>query len=82
MEETIVVSKEMSAGPQEVWDLVTDLANMGRWSPENDGGKWLSKDGGPKLGARFMGKTVGKGTSGLPLSRLRNSLNRNGLLSK
>ena len=56
MEETIVVSKEISAGPQEVWDLVTDLANMGRWSPENDGGKWLSKDGRPKLGARFMAK--------------------------
>ena len=54
----------MSAGPQEVWDLVTDLANMGRWSPENDGEmaqRWRTK-----LGARFMGKTVGKGTSGLP----------------
>ena len=61
MEETIVVSKEISAGPQKVWDLVTDLANMGRWSPENDGGKWLSKDGGPKLGARFMGKNNWQG---------------------
>ena len=82
MEETIVVSKEISADPQEVWDLITDLANMGRWSPENDGGKWLSKDGGPKLGARFMGKNSWQGTNGLPLSRLRNSLNRNDSLSK
>ena len=57
MEETIVVSKEITAGPQEVWDLITDLANMGRWSPENDGGKWLSKDGGPKL----KGEAIGRG---------------------
>ena len=61
MEKTIVVSKEISANPQEIWDLITDLSNMGRWSPENDGGKWLSKDGGPKLGARFIGKNSWQG---------------------
>lgn len=55
MEKTIVVSKEISATPQDVWNLITDLPSMGRWSPENDGGKWLSKDGEPKIGARFIG---------------------------
>ena len=80
MEETIVVSKEMSAGPQEVWDLVTDLANMGRWSPETTGGNGSPKMADQNSAQGSWVKTVGKGTSGLPLSRLRNSLNRNGLL--
>ncbi|GIR37978.1 MAG: hypothetical protein CM15mP49_33630 [Actinomycetota bacterium] len=82
MEETIVVSKEISAGPQEVWDLVTDLQT---WV----GGhlKTMGGNGSPKMGDQNSArdswvKTVGKGTSGLPLSRLRNSLNRNDLLSK
>ncbi|MBT96325.1 MAG: hypothetical protein CL431_10215 [Acidimicrobiaceae bacterium] len=61
MEKTIVVSKEILANPRQVWDLITDLANMGRWSPENDGGKWLTKDGEPKLGARFIGNNSWEG---------------------
>ena len=29
MEKTIVVSKEISATPQDVWNLITDLPSMG-----------------------------------------------------
>ena len=68
LEETIVVSK-MSAGPQEVWVLVTDLVNMGRWSPENDGGNGSPKMADQNSAQGSWVKTVGKGTSGLPLSR-------------
>jgi uncharacterized protein YndB with AHSA1/START domain len=40
--------------PKAVWDLITDVARIGEWSPECVGGRWL--DGaGPRPGARFEG---------------------------
>ena len=36
----VSVQREMVAEPEAVWALVSDLANMGDWSPENDGGSW------------------------------------------
>ena len=41
MEKKHSVSKEIAASPTKVWELITDLPSMGRWSPENDGGKWV-----------------------------------------
>ena len=35
---------EISAPPELVYDLVSDLSRMGEWSPESIGGSW--KDGG------------------------------------
>ena len=37
-------SVEISASPEAVYDLVSDLPRMGEWSPESTGGQW--KDGG------------------------------------
>ena len=38
-----------------MWDLITDVARIGQWSPECKGGAWL--DGGrPRVGARFEGE--------------------------
>ena len=40
--------------PGEMWDLVTDVARIGEWSPECAGAAW--QDGGtPRPGARFAG---------------------------
>ncbi|CAG7589242.1 uncharacterized protein YndB with AHSA1/START domain [Rhodococcus percolatus] len=40
--------------PGEVWDVVTDVEGMGRFSPENTGARWTS--GTPvTVGARFVG---------------------------
>ncbi|HIL48157.1 MAG TPA: SRPBCC family protein, partial [Acidimicrobiia bacterium] len=36
----VSVEREVAADPEAVWALVSDLANMGDWSPENDGGSW------------------------------------------
>ena len=36
----VSVQREMVAEPEAVWALVSDLPNMGDWSPENDGGSW------------------------------------------
>ena len=63
MEKVITVSKEIAATPDQVWDLVTDLRSMGRWSPENDGGDWIKGASGPALGAKFKGDNSWEGKS-------------------
>lgn len=51
----IEVSTEVSASPEVVWDMVTDLPRMGEWSPESQGGKWRDGVTKPAVGARFAG---------------------------
>ena len=41
--------------PERIYDIVTDIAQMGRLSPECTGGKWLDGATGPAVGARFKG---------------------------
>jgi hypothetical protein len=51
---TVDIEIVVSKGPDEMWELVTDVARIGEWSPECKGGAWL--DGaGPEPGARFEG---------------------------
>lgn len=38
--------------PEVMWDLITDVARLGEWSPECVGGRWLD-DAPPAAGARF-----------------------------
>jgi hypothetical protein len=45
----------MSAPPQTIWDLVADVRNTGRFSPETFEAEWLDGATGPALGARFRG---------------------------
>ena len=45
----------IAASPDEVYGIVTDIAQMGRLSPECTGGKWLDGATGPAVGARFKG---------------------------
>ncbi len=52
MDEAVVT---IDATPEQVWELVTDITRMGEWSPENTGGRWLGRAGGPAVGARFIG---------------------------
>lgn len=53
-------SVEVAASPERVWEAVSDLPGMGRFSPEATGGRWV-KGGGPVEGAVFRG-TNGRGT--------------------
>jgi uncharacterized protein YndB with AHSA1/START domain len=46
----------IDAPPERVWALVTDIARMGEWSPENRGGRWTHGATGPAVGARFTGR--------------------------
>jgi hypothetical protein len=45
----------INADAKTVYDIVADLPNMGRLSPENTGGKWVGGASGPKVGAKFRG---------------------------
>ena len=48
-------SLRIQATPERLYDLVTDVANMGRLSPECTGGRWLGGATGATVGARFKG---------------------------
>ena len=44
-------------GPGQMWDLITDVARIGEWSPECVAAAWL--DGSrPQRGGRFEGRNV------------------------
>ena len=45
----------IDAPPAVVWAIVTDVAGMGRLSPECTGGRWLDGGTGPTVGGRFKG---------------------------
>lgn len=56
MNEPVSVSREVSATPEEVWALVSDLTRMGEWSPEARGGRWAGGADGPSVGTVFRGR--------------------------
>jgi hypothetical protein len=45
----------MAAPANEIWDLIADVRNIGRFSPETFEAEWLDGATGPALGARFRG---------------------------
>ena len=49
------VTVSIAAPPERLYAIVTDIAKMGRLSPECTGGKWLDGATGPAVGARFKG---------------------------
>ncbi len=53
MHESVTV--HMSAGANDIWNLVADVRNIGRFSPETFEAEWLDGATGPALGARFRG---------------------------
>lgn len=49
------VSLRIAAPAQRIYDIVSDITQMGRLSPECTGGRWLGSASGPAVGARFVG---------------------------
>lgn len=49
------VTVPMNAPAEEIWQLVADVRNTGRFSPETFEAEWLDGATGPALGARFRG---------------------------
>ena len=50
-----VAEIDVAAPPEAVWDLVSDVTQMGRWSPECYRCEWLDGGTGPRETARFKG---------------------------
>jgi uncharacterized protein YndB with AHSA1/START domain len=57
------VTVHMAAPPERIWELVSDVTRIGRYSPETFDAEWLDGATGPAVGARFRGhvKRNGKG---------------------
>jgi len=57
------VTIHIEAPAREIWDLVSDVTRIGRYSPETFEAEWLDGATGPAVGARFRGhvKRNGKG---------------------
>jgi uncharacterized protein YndB with AHSA1/START domain len=57
------VTVHMAAPPERIWDLVSDVTRIGRYSPETFEAEWVDGATGPAVGARFRGhvKRNGKG---------------------
>ena len=53
---------EISAAPERVYELVSDITRMGEWSPECVRCSWTKGASGPAVGARF--KAANKGGRG------------------
>jgi hypothetical protein len=49
------VTVTMAAPAQQIWDLVADIRNTGKFSPEVMEAEWLDEATGPALGAKFRG---------------------------
>jgi hypothetical protein len=51
----VQVSTEIARDPDSLYDMVSALTDMGKWSPEATGGRWVGGASGPAVGARFRG---------------------------
>jgi hypothetical protein len=49
------VTVHMAAPAATIWDLVSDVTKIGRYSPETFEAEWLDGAAGPAVGARFRG---------------------------
>jgi uncharacterized protein YndB with AHSA1/START domain len=57
------VTVNMAAAPERVWELVSDVTQIGRYSPETFEAVWIDGATGPAPGAKFRGhvKRNGRG---------------------
>jgi len=49
------VTVHMIAPPERIWELVSDVTKIGKYSPETFEAEWLDGASGPAVGAKFRG---------------------------
>jgi len=49
------VTVHMKATPERIWDLISDVTRIGKYSPETFEAEWVDGASGPAVGARFRG---------------------------
>jgi len=52
---TVSVHRDIAAGAEQLWGMVSDVTRMPEWSPETVAGEWLRGASGPAAGAKFRG---------------------------
>lgn len=52
------VSRHSAAPPEAVYDLISDVTAIGRYSPETSAARWLGDDTFARVGARFAGRNA------------------------
>ncbi len=55
MADDVSVTREISAPPDQVWAMVSDVTRMGEWSPEAESATWLGGATSAIPGAKFKG---------------------------
>lgn len=55
---TVSDSLHVLVSPETAYDAVSDVTQMGRWSPENRGARVRGAAGAPYVGMRFVGDNV------------------------
>jgi hypothetical protein len=63
-------SIDIACTPEQAFNVVTDLPNMGRLSPENTGGEWLSGATQARVGAKFKGTNTREKDSWYTIARI------------
>ncbi len=56
MIKTLEVSRDIAADPMTVWNAISDVTNMGKWSTECHSCTWIDGATGPEVGAMFNGE--------------------------
>lgn len=51
----VTVEGTVDAPPERVWDLLAEVTEVPRFSPECVHAEWVEPSGGPTVGARFVG---------------------------
>lgn len=51
----VELTEQIRAASSVVYDLVSDVTRMGRWSPETTSCRWVGDATGPAVSARFRG---------------------------
>jgi uncharacterized protein YndB with AHSA1/START domain len=49
------ITVHMAAPPEKIWPLVSDVTQIGRFSPETFEAEWVDGATGPAVGAKFRG---------------------------
>ncbi|MBL1074300.1 SRPBCC family protein [Nocardia sp. 2] len=49
------VTVRMAAPAEQIWELVSDITNTGKFSPETFAAEWVGGATGPAVGAKFRG---------------------------
>lgn len=50
------VTVRMAAPADKIWELVSDITNTGKFSPETIAAEWVGRATGPAVGAKFRGR--------------------------